>query len=92
MAWDGNRFMLLLTIIDLVFRAIYLLLIVYSVMSWFSPYPRHAWQRVIVALVEPLLHPIRALLPRTAGMDFSPMIAALILYLLQSLIVRSLLH
>jgi YggT family protein len=84
--------MLLVVLVDLVFRALYLLLVAYAVMSWLVPFPRKAWQRLLAGIVEPLLHPIRILIPPTAGMDFSPVIAGFILYLLQSLLVRSLIH
>jgi YggT family protein len=84
--------MLLVLIVDLVFRVLYLLLVAYAVMSWLVPYPRKAWQRLIASIVEPLLHPVRALIPPAGGMDFSPIIVGFVLYLLQSLLVRSLIH
>ena len=46
--------------------------------------------RLLTRIVDPVLHPIRALLPSTMGMDFSPMVAILILWMLQNLLHQSL--
>jgi YggT family protein len=68
---------------------IYLILIA-SILSWFQPDPRNPLVRLLHAIVDPVLHPIRTLLPSAMGMDFSPMLAIVILWLLQSLINNSL--
>ena len=69
-------------------QALMLLIFAASVMSWFNPDPRNPVVRVIHAIVEPLLHPIRSILPTSLGMDFSPMVALLVLWFLQSLLQR----
>jgi len=79
----------LVEIADWAIRALQLLIIVASVLTWFPVSPRNSFVRLIHALVDPLLQPIRALLPTTMGMDFSPMVAILILWLLQSLLHNS---
>ena len=68
---------------------IYLILIG-SILSWFQPDPRHPLVRLLHAIIDPVLHPIRAILPSTMGMDFSPMVAIVALWLLQSVINGSL--
>lgn len=80
---------LFLFFVDLVFRGLYVVLIVYAVMSWFSPYPRHTWQRWVAAVAEPLLLPFRKLIPSTGGMDFSPMLAGIALLVLQQILFRA---
>jgi len=69
-----------------------LLVVVSSILSWFRPDPRNPVVKILNAIVEPLLHPIRALLPATGGMDFSPMIAILILWFLQKLLTGGIAH
>lgn len=69
-----------------------LLVVVSSILSWFRPDPRNPVVKLLNAIVEPLLHPIRALLPATGGMDFSPMIAILILWFLQKLLTGGIAH
>lgn len=67
-------------------RALMLLIVVASVMSWFNPDPRNPAVKAVNAVVDPLLHPIRAILPEGLGIDFSPMVALLILSALQRLL------
>jgi len=65
-----------------------LLIFATSLMSWFNPDPRNPIVKFLHGVVDPLLHPIRTLLPSSMGMDFSPMIALLVLWFLQSLLHR----
>jgi len=69
-----------------------LAIVVSSIMSWFRPSPRNPAVKILNAVVEPLLHPIRAILPASGGLDFSPMIAILILWFLQKLVTGSIAH
>lgn len=63
-----------------------LLLFISAILSWFNPDPRNPVIRVIQAIVDPILRPIRAIIPPMGGFDLSPLIAFLVLRLLQSLI------
>ena len=67
-----------------------MLIFITSLLSWVQPDPRNPMVRLLHAIVDPVLHPIRVLLPSSMGMDFSPMVAILILYVLQSLLNKSL--
>jgi YggT family protein len=62
------------------------LIFITSLMSWVQPDPRNPMVRLLHGIVDPVLHPIRTLLPTSMGMDFSPMVAILILYVLQNLL------
>ena len=70
-------------------------IIIRSLLSWFvSPYS--GVMRLFVTLTEPFLAPVRNLLARfmkgnAMGMDFSPIVTWLILYILQAL-VRAIFH
>ena len=52
------------------------------VMSWLPVDPENPVVRVLVLLTEPVLAPIRSVLPALGGIDFSPFVALLILQLL----------
>ena len=67
-----------------------MLIFITSLLSWVQPDPRNPMVKLLHGIVDPVLHPIRVLLPSTMGMDFSPMVAILILYVLQSLLNKSL--
>ncbi len=79
---------MILLIANSALQALMLLIFASSLLSWFNPDPRNPVVRLIHTLVDPLLHPIRTILPSTMGMDFSPMVALLVLWFLQSLIQR----
>ena len=49
------------------------------IISWVSPGSGGAIASFVYSATEPILAPIRSLMPSAAGFDFSPMIAILIL-------------
>ena len=57
-----------------------IIIIARSVMSWFSPRPTNIVAIYLYKVTEPLLMPLRRILPRTGMVDFSPLIALIILY------------
>lgn len=69
-----------------------MLVVVASILSWFRPDPRNPVVKIINVIVDPLLHPIRAILPATGGMDFSPLVTILILWFLQKLLTGGIAH
>jgi len=73
-------------VVDKLIVLLIMLIFITSLLSWIQPDPRNPLVRLLHAVVDPLLHPIRTLLPSTMGMDFSPMVAILILYVLQNLL------
>lgn len=76
----------LLLIVNYLIDALILLIVVSSILSWFNPDRRNPLLRLVNAIVEPLLHPIRAILPTLGPLDLSPMVAILVLMLLQRLL------
>jgi len=58
---------------------IFWVLLVMAIMSWVSQ-GRSPVEYALIQLAEPLLRPIRNLLPSMGGIDFSPMILVLLLY------------
>lgn len=53
-----------------------------------GPFPRNSVHRLCFDITEPLLRPIRNVLPPTAGFDFSPTIVMLVLFLIIGLVGR----
>jgi YggT family protein len=58
------------------------------ILSWFRLSPDNPVVRVTSALTEPVLEPIRKILPGAGGFDFSPMVLLLGLQLLRRLLFR----
>ena len=64
-----------------------LLIIARVILSWVaSPASRNPLVQLVRQVTEPILAPIRSILPRTGMFDLSPMVALFAIYLLQSLI------
>jgi YggT family protein len=80
-------------IVQLLNTLYYLLLILIFarfIFSWVRPDPYHPTfgplMRFVYQVTEPLLEPIRRLVPPQGGMDFSPMILLLGLYMVRILL------
>ena len=82
---------LFIFVVDRVIWALSVLLIVSCILSWFQPDPRHPLVRLLHAVVDPLLLPVRAVLPPMGGMDFSPMVVMIILWILRGMLARAVL-
>ena len=63
-----------------------LIVLVAVVLSWLRLSPDNPVVRVVTMLTEPVLEPIRKLLPDLGGLDFSAMILLLGLQLLKRLL------
>ncbi|HYN69969.1 MAG TPA: YggT family protein, partial [Candidatus Eisenbacteria bacterium] len=48
-------------------------------LSWIDPAGRSRFAPFLIAMTEPILAPVRRLLPRTGGFDLAPLIVLLIL-------------
>lgn len=61
-------------------------LIGFNVINFQNPFVRSLWQAVN-AVTEPLLAPIRRLLPNMGGLDLSPIVLLLGCYFIQSVVI-----
>ena len=71
----------LLILIKTIGLLVFWVLLVMALMSWVSR-GRSPVEYVLLQLTEPLLRPIRRLLPSMGGLDFSPMILVLLMYVI----------
>ena len=80
----------LVSIINAIYYILLILIFARFILSWVRPDPYHpTWgpiMRFVYQATEPLLAPIRNILPSTGGIDFSPMILLFGLYILRSLV------
>ena len=63
-----------------------IVMLVRVVFSWVSPYPTNVVTRLAYRITEPVLAPIRRMLPSMSGIDLSPMVVMLGAYLLISIL------
>lgn len=78
-----NAIVQILLLIINVFEIVLLLRVL---ISWFRLDPYNPLVRFLYDITEPVLAPIRAVLPSTGMMDFSPLVAFLLLFALRSAI------
>ncbi|MFH1475230.1 MAG: YggT family protein [Chloroflexota bacterium] len=64
-------------LLEILVLVLWLLVLGRVLVSWVDPGARNSVSRYLVALTEPMLAPIRRLLPQTGMMDFSPLILML---------------
>jgi len=62
-----------------------ILIIVRAILSWFAPAGGEV-MRVLVDVTEPILAPIRRLLPPIGGLDLSPILALVAINVVQQLL------
>lgn len=62
-------------------------IIVRALMSWFMPNDGTGLTRVLNDITDPILVPIRRVLPPVGGIDFSPLLALIAIQLLSTLII-----
>lgn len=70
-------------VIDFIFDVLFIVILVRAVLSFFNPDTGNALFQILILFSDPILAPIRRILPSTYGIDFSPLIAILILRFIQ---------
>jgi YggT family protein len=78
-------------ILDIVLSAYYWLILIRALISWVNPDPFNPIVQFLYRATDPVLDPIRRLMPRALGfgLDLSPFIAVLAIYFLQSFLVQT---
>lgn len=77
-------------VINIVLTIYLWVIVIRALISWVSPDPFNPIVQLLRSMTEPVLAPIRRILPPGFGIDLSPMIAILILVFLRSFLVASL--
>jgi YggT family protein len=74
------------TFVELLVVTAWILVLARVVVSWVDPACRNDWSRRVVFLTEPVLGPIRRLLPATGMLDLSPLVVLVVLGVLLRLV------
>jgi len=78
---------LLLSLVNYISLGLSLLLIAYVVLSYFMD-PFHPVRATVNRIVEPVLNPIRRILPQTGMVDFSPLVAIILIQVIEFILTR----
>lgn len=88
----GNFLIAIANVLDIIFTIYSFIVIIAAVISWVNPDPYNPIVRFLYRVTEPLLRPIRKLLPFRLPVDISPLILLLIIYFLQRFLISSLIE
>ncbi len=82
---------ILIITVNVVFQLVFWVVIIDVILSYFMD-PYHPVRRALDGFVEPMLAPIRRILPPLGGLDFSPFVLLILLQLLANIIRTLLLY
>jgi YggT family protein len=71
----------------MVFSILYFLLVIRIILSWFGVNPYNELVQILFRITEPILAPFRRLPLQMGAIDFSPILAFIVLFFLKSFIV-----
>lgn len=88
----ANLLRALAEVVNVMLTVYYWLILVRALLSWVNPDPFNPIVQFLQKSTEPVLYPIRKFLPFTysMGIDFSPLVAFLIILFLRNFLVKTL--
>jgi YggT family protein len=89
----GNFLVAIAKILDILLTMVYWLILIRALISWVNPDPFNPIVQFLYKTTEPILEPIRRILPLGLrfGIDISPIIAFFAILFLKSFLVKTLL-
>jgi YggT family protein len=79
----------LVTFISLLFNVLFFAILGRVLVSWIDPLGNMRVTQILRDITEPILGPIRSVLPTIGMIDLSPLVAILLIQLLQGLILNA---
>lgn len=76
----------MINVLFYLFRVIEILLFIRIVFSWMQIDDQNSFTRLVCTMIDPILAPIRAMIPSAMGFDLSPLILILLLNMLTRLL------
>ena len=84
------NFILIANMVNIISQLLILVVFLASILSFFMP-PYHPVREALDRLVNPMLAPIRRLVPAVGGLDFSPLILIILIQFIARAVVNILL-
>jgi len=76
----------LLTFVELLFNVLQFAIIIRALLSWFNPSPDNPLVRLLYDITEPILAPLRRIVPRLGMVDITPLVAILLMSVIQTVL------
>ncbi len=89
----SNLFAAVASVLNIILTILYWLRLIRALLSWVNPDPYNPVVQFLYKTTEPILYPIRKMIPFQfgIGIDLSPILAFLVLIFLRSFLVKTLL-
>jgi YggT family protein len=76
-------------LIALLLQLLAIAIFIRALLSWVSPDPRNPIVQALDAVTEPILQPLRQIVPRIGMIDITPLVAIIVLQILAGLVRQS---
>jgi len=76
----------LFNFLELLCEVLTLAIFIRVILSWFSPGQTNRLTNLLYQVTEPILAPLRRIIPRVGMLDFSPLVAIILLQLITYLL------
>lgn len=86
----SNLLMTVAKVVDILVTLYIWIIIARVLISWVNPDPYNSIVQFLIRATEPLLGKIRRYMPYLGGLDISPVILIILLYILESFVVSTL--
>lgn len=80
----------MVVVLEIVLYAFMACLLIRAVFSWIEPYPKNRIHRLVFDVTEPILAPVRRLVPPIGGFDIAFLLVFIAVSLVLSVVQRSL--
>ncbi|MCL5109807.1 MAG: YggT family protein [Chloroflexi bacterium] len=74
--------------VNLLFTALIIAIVARALLSWFNLAPGNRLSVILEEITEPIIAPIRRVMPRMGMLDLSPLVAIILLQVIQSLLLQ----
>ncbi len=88
----GNFIIAIAQIIGAISTILTWIIIIRALISWVNPDPYNSIVQFLYRVTEPILMPIRRILPAMGGFDLSPIVALVGIMFIRSFLVRTLIE
>lgn len=79
-------------VLNIIFTILWWLILIRALISWVNPDPFNPIVQFLYHTTDPILAPIRKIIPPAFGIDISPLIAFLLIVFLKSFLINSLIE
>ena len=73
---------------NLVLNVLVVAIVIRAVLSWVRPDPRNFFVQLLVKVTDPVLKPLERVIPPLGGIDITPIVAILLIQLVQTVLPR----